>query len=311
MKRFFLYSIFLCLGLIRTFAQDDCVMPMMVLVPEQNEELSPNTESSLETKLRQLVTQNGMDGGAKFSNFSLVANITENNKEIISGIRPLVTLSLNLELFVGNNFTGEKFVSTVISLSGSGRTVQRAYSAALSKINPQNKDLIAFLVNGKKKVIAYYDHQLTNIIRQAESFSTKREYEEALCLLSSVPMCCNKYDEVEKAMLAVWQEYVNYDCALKLAKARSVWNAGQNRESADIAGAYLATIDPASDCYADVIVLADDIYKRIGDEWDFYKELISGEVALEQARIEAMRAIGVAYGENQKANTISEHWIVR
>ncbi len=261
--------------------------------------------------MRQLVTQNGMDGGVKFSNFGIVANITENSKDILSGLRPLVTLSLNLELFVGNNFTGEKFSSISIPLSGSGRTEQKAYTTALAKINPANKELVSFLASAKKKVVAYYESQLPNVIRQAESYSLKREYEEALCLLSSVPVCCSGYEDVEKTMLAIWQEYVNYDCALKLAKARSVWNAGQDKASAELAGAYLATIDPASSCYGDVIALADDIYKRIGDDWEFYKELKRGDVALEQARIEAMRAIGVAYGENQKAKTISEHWIVR
>lgn len=306
-----IFSILLCVGLSKVCAQADCVIPMMVLVPEQNNELSSNTEATLETKMRQLVTQNGMDGGVKFSNFGIVANITENSKDILSGLRPLVTLSLNLELFVGNNFTGEKFSSISIPLSGSGRTEQKAYTTALAKINPANKELVSFLASAKKKVVAYYESQFPNVIRQAESYSLKREYEEALCLLSSVPVCCSGYEDVEKTMLAIWQEYVNYDCALKLAKARSVWNAGQDKASAELAGAYLATIDPASSCYGDVIALADDIYKRIGDDWEFYKELKRGDVALEQARIEAMRAIGVAYGENQKAKTISEHWIVR
>lgn len=310
MKKF-VFSILLCIGLLRGYAQTDCIIPMMVLVPEQNNELSSNAEATLETKMRQLVTLNGMDGGVKFSNFSIVASITENNKDILSGLRPLTTLSLSLELFVGNNFTGEKFASVSVPLSGSGRTEQKAYSTALAQINPANKELVSFLSEAKKKIVEYYEIQLTGIIRQAESYSMKHEYEEALCLLSSVPVCCSKYDDVEKAMLTVWQEYVNYDCALKLAKARSVWNAGQDRESADLAGAYLATVDPASSCYGDVIALADDIYKRIGDEWNFYKELKRGEVSLEQSRIEAMRAIGVAYGENQKAKTISEHWIVR
>ena len=50
-------------------AQSDCVVPMMVLVPEQVEELAPMAETKLESKIRQVVTKNGMDGGARFSNF--------------------------------------------------------------------------------------------------------------------------------------------------------------------------------------------------------------------------------------------------
>lgn len=310
MKRI-IFSILLCAGLSKVCAQADCVIPMTVLVPEQNTELSSNAKTTLESKIRQLVTQNGMEGGVKFSNFSIVACVTENNKEILSGLRPLTALSLNLELFVGNNFTGEKFASATIALSGSGSTPQKAYSNAFAKINSTNRELVSFLTNAKKKVLAYYESHLPNIIRQADSYSVKREYEEALCLLSSVPACCNNYNDIEKAMLNIWQKYVNYDCAIKLAKARAVWNAGQDKESALLAGAYLSTIDPASSCYGEVKALSDDIYKLIGDEWDFYKELIRGEVALEQSRIDAMRAIGVAYGQNQKTKNISEHWIVK
>ena len=35
------------------------------------------------------------------------------------------------------------------------------------------------------------------------------------------------------------------------------------------------------------------------------------EVDLKKLEIEAIRAIGVAFGENQKAKTYNDHWIVR
>ena len=43
-----------------------------------------------------------MDGGARFSNFCIVAKLVEGEKEVTSGLRPLVTLITELELFVGN-----------------------------------------------------------------------------------------------------------------------------------------------------------------------------------------------------------------
>ena len=292
-------------------AQDDCIIPMMVLVPQQVESLAPMAQSKLESRLRQIVTQNGMDGGAQFANFCVVANLTEGSKEVTSGLRPLVTLTCELELYVGNNYTGDKFASTSITLNGAGANDSKAYTTAFGSISTNNIQIQRFLKDAKRKLNEYYETQIPNILRQAKGFSIRREYEEALCLLTSVPTCCSRYAEVEQCMLEIYQQYVDYDCAVKVNKARAIWNASQDKEGAILAGAYLASIDPASSCWADALALAETIRTRIGDEWEFSKELMRDSVMLEKAKIEAIRAIGVAYGQNQKALTVRENWFVR
>lgn len=292
-------------------AQSDCIVPMMVLVPQQVDSLAPMAQTKLESKLRQIVTINGMEGGALFSNFCIVANLVEGSKEVTSGLRPLVTVTTDLELFVGNNYTGEKFASTSITLNGAGRNESKAYSSAFGGITTGNAQMQKFLKDAKQKVNQYYETQVPNIITQAQGFAIRREYEEALCLLTSVPTCCSKYTEVKRCMLEIYQQYVDYDCTVKVSKARAIWNANQNREGAAFAGAYLASIDPASSCWDDALALAELIRTRIGDDWEFSKELIRDSVMLEKAKIEAIRAIGVAYGQNQKALTVRENWFVR
>ena len=292
-------------------AQNDCVIPMMVLVPEQVDTLAPMAQTKLESKMRQIVTMNGMEGGASFSNFCIVANLVEGSKEVTSGLRPLVTITTDLELFVGNNYTGEKFASTVITLNGAGRNESKAYGSAFGGITTGNAQIQKFLKDAKLKVNQYYETQVPNIITQARGFAIRRDFEEALCLLTSVPTCCSKYPEVERCMLEIYQQYVDYDCAVKVNKARAIWNASQDKEGAALAGAYLASIDPASSCWEDALALAESISTRIGDDWEFSKELMRDSVMLEKAKIEAIRAIGVAFGQNQKALTVRENWFVR
>lgn len=311
MKKIFLWWAAFLVGCLPMLAQGDCVIPMMVLVPEQAEGIPSTAQATLETRLRQMVTQGGMEGGAKFANFCVVANTVEASKEQVSGLRPVVALTIELDLFVGNNYTGEKFASTTITLNGAGRSEAKAYSAAFGSINSGNAQMQAFLKEAKKKVYEYYEAQMADIILQAKKFAALHEYEEALCLLASVPTCCSRYADVEQCLLSVFQAYIDYDCATKVAKARAIWNATQNEEGAALAGAYLMAMDPSSSCWDDALTLAETIRQRIGDEWEFAKELQRDAVQLERARIEAMRAIGVAYGENQKAKTINEHWIVR
>ena len=292
-------------------AQNDCVIPMMVLVPQQVDALSPMAQSKLESRLRQIVTQNGMDGGVQFANFCVVANLTEGSKEVVGGLRPLVTLTCELELYVGNNYTGDKFASTSIVLNGAGNNESKAYTAAFGSISTSNAQIQKFLKEAKRKVSEYYETQVPNILRQAKGFSIRREYEEALCLLTSVPTCCGRYADVEQCMLEIYQQYVDYDCAVKVNKGRAIWNATQNKEGAILAGAYLASIDPASSCWSDALSLAETIRARIGDDWEFSKELMRDAVMLEKNKIEAIRAIGVAFGQNQKAITVRENWFVR
>lgn len=308
MKRLSILFAALTLAVGGIVAKDECTIPMMVLV--QNDAATV-AGSTLHTRLRQAVTQNGMEGGAKFSDFSIVANAIYGDKALLQGSRPLVTITIELELFVGNNHTGEKFASTSMTLSGAGRNEAKACAAAFAAISAQNKELQDFLVTAKKKISDYYDAHSNDIISRAQAAAAHHEYEEALCLLSSVPTCSKHYNDIEKCMLKVWNESVDYDCETKLNMARNVWNASQDKEGAKQAGDILTSISPSAACFGEAKALAEEIRKRIGEDWQFEKDMQKEEQAIEKANIEAIRAIGIAYGENQKATTINEHWIAR
>ena len=316
MKKIVLTWALLALSTLGILAQAQCDLPLMIVVPDQTVDLSPMVKSRLTGKIRQAVTENGMAGGARYSNFCIVANLTETSKQVTSGLRPLITVTTALELFVANTRTGEKFGSTAVNVSGAGQNDKQAYMAAISSLNPSNTALQSFLKATKKKIVTYYDSQADNIIRQAKQLSTNQDFEQAMFLLTSIPTCISKYDAVETAIQSTFQSFVNQDCTVKINKARQAWNATQNREGAKVAGAYLAAINPASQCFDEVTELADEIRERIGEEWEwakdlkeFSKEMARSEVELEKMRIEAARAIGEAYAENQKDVIINQNFI--
>ena len=316
MKKMVLTWALLALSTLGIRAQAQCEFPLTIVIPDQAVELSPMAKSQLTSKIRQAVTQNGMAGGTRFSNFCIVANLVETSKNLTSGLRPLVTVTMGLELYVANTRTGDKFGSTSLNLSGAGQNEKLAHMASISSLNPQNTALQSFMKATKKKIMSYYDGQTNNIIRQAKSLSTKQDFEQAMFLLTSIPTCINNYDDVEAAILSSFQTYLNQDCAGKINKARHAWNASQDREGAKIAGAYLAAINPAAQCYDDAMELADEIRERIGEEWEwakdlkeFGKEMARSQVELEKMRIEAARAIGEAYAENQPDITINQNFI--
>ena len=297
-------------------AQDNCVFPMTILISDHVADVSASAPSQLVSKVRQIVTQNGMSGGVQYSNFCIVANLIEGTKNVTSGLRPLVTVSVDLELSIGNAFTGDRFASTAVTLNGAGPNEGRAYTAALASINANNPQLQQFMKSAKQKITKYYESQTGNIIRKAKSLSGQQNFEEALYLLTSIPTCINNYDEVERATLSIFQAYLDLDCTAKVNKARAVWAASQNREGGKLAGAFLAAINPASSCSDDAQALIDEISQRIGEEWEwakdlkeFSKEMARSSVELERMRIEASRAIGEAWANNQQPVTINQNWL--
>lgn len=312
MRKAIILLLGLAIGLGKMQAQTDgCKVPMMLLVANSDKEVPASAQEIIETRLRQALTKSGIEGGAKFSNFTLVANMLSSGKEIVAGSRPVIAVNAEMEVFVGNNFTGEKFASFTLPLAGAGNSEAKAYAAAFQKVNGRNVDLQNFLKETTQKINEYYETQLPSILALAKTYCTKNEFEEALCILSSVPPCCSKYDDVQDLMRIVWANYVEYDCAVKVNKARTIWMANQTVEGANLAGVYLAAISPDADCMGDAKALEEQIRARIGDEWEFAKEMARSEVDLKKLEIEAIRAIGVAFGENQKAKTYNDHWIVR
>ena len=316
MKKMVLTWALLALSTLGIRAQSQCEFPLTIVIPDQAVELSPMAVTQLTSKIRQAVTLNGMTGGTRYSNFCIVANLVETSKHMTGGLRPLVAVTTGLELSISNTRSGDSFGSTYVNLSGAGQNDKLAYMASISSLNPQNTALQSFLKATKKKIVAYYENQTNNIIRQAKSLSTKQDFEQAMYLLTTIPTCISNYDAVEDAILSTFQTFVDQDCTSKINKARQAWNASQDRDGAKIAGAYLAAINPTAQCFDEAEELADEIKERIGEEWEwakdlkeFGKEMARSQVELEKMRIEAARAIGEAYAENQPDITINQNYI--
>ncbi len=285
----------------------DCVIPMDVTIID---ELPEASYKSLYDKLSKVITMDGVEGGY-YSLFTVLASIEEVQEETIAGVRPTYLKVINLNLSIGNKKTGERFNNISIRLTGSGTTEARAYNACFMNLNNSNKDIANMLQNSKNKIMSYYNSQITNIIAESNKLSSQNMFEDALCILASIPTCCNDYAMVQKKLNAVFIKYSEYDCAEKIQKARAIWAANQSEASAIAAGAYLAAVSPTASCNKEAVQLQNEIRARMGEEWELQKHIIKSSISQESERIAAARAIGVAFGQNQKTKTYNNNWIVR
>lgn len=221
--------------------------------------------------------------------------------------------TLQFDLFIGDGMTGTLFASTQVEAKGVGNTKDKAYLQALKALNPRSPALKQFVIEGKEKIIDYYDKNGEAIIQRAESLAQSQKYDEALFELSAIPVECTAlYQRACTLMQDFYTKQINEEGAQLLAQARAEWNAGQDREAADRAGAILGGINPQSSAYAAAQQLHNEISARIRQldarEWAFKMQEQKNAQDLAMAEINAARDVAVAYAKNQPTPVYNIYW---
>lgn len=273
------------------------------VVSDQIEGLPPSAQSSLQNKLNQIATKNGMGGSSLTNRFIITANVVVLTKDITATAPPMQAYTLEVTLYIGDGIEGTLFSSTSVTQKGVGETETKAYMAALKNLKVTDPKYQSFIEQGKNKIIEYYNSKCDFILKEAEMLASQNEFDAAISKLVGIPEVCKDcYDKAMAAVQPIYQKKIDRDCKIKLQEAQGIWNAGQDINSAENAGAILSMIEPDAACFSEVQALnkkiADKV-KQIDDrEWKY----ILKEQAQESERIEAYRAIGVAYGNNQPKN---------
>lgn len=296
-------------GMANAQAQD-CELPVVVVVGEQPEEIPEAAVSVLENSLVRLATASGLNADFSFSDFILTAKIDVLGKDVLPGPPVQISRSLGITLYLGDVATQTKFASAYVETAGVGTNDTKCMVDAFRRLNANNADIQRMISSGKQKMLAYYDKNYKTILKEAERKAALQQYEEAIALAVSVPVCSNGGDEATSTGLRIYGQYRDKMNLALLNKARAIWSAGQDRAAAMDAGRLLSQIDPDAACYADAVNLANEIKKQIRSDIDFeMREKYKDNVKLEASRIEAMRAVGVAFGKGQQPKTTNITWL--
>jgi hypothetical protein len=173
----------------------------------------------------------------------------------------------------------------------------------------QTPQIAQFIQEGKEKIIGYYDHEGEALIKKAQYLAKQKKYDEALFWVALIPQQSKHYDAALAAGQAIYQQYINNECNVNLAAARQAWAAHQNANGAEAAGEFLAKILPDAACYGDAMALYKEIKGKVLDDWKFEMKQYQDGVDLEKQRIEAARAVGVAYGTHQPSKEVNIDFI--
>ena len=266
--------------------------------------LPTEAKSLLITKLNQITSNNGMGGSQANPRFIITANVNVGTKDIIAGPPQIVAQNIDISFFVGDAITSTVFSNTTISLKGVGTNENKAFIEAIQTINTKNKELLAFLEEGKAKIINYYNTQCDFIITDATTLAKQEKYGEAIYNLSLVPQVCKDcYSKISALTANLYQQNINAVCKAKLGQAKIAWAGQQDITTAENVLNILSDVNPNASCYNEILLLTKDINKKLIANEKLRLELAvktyNGKMELEKRRIDAYKVIAVEYAKSQ------------
>ena len=259
------------------------------------------------TKLNQITSNNGMGGSQANPRFIITANVNVGTKDIIAGPPQMIAQNLDVTLFIGDAYTNTIFSNTTLNLKGVGTNENKVFIDALKTINPKNKEVLAFLEEGKTKIINYYSTNCDFIIKDAQTLVKQEKYDEAIYQLSLVPdVCKDCYFKCLDTLTQIYQQKIDADCKVKFNEAKVTWTAAQTPNGAEKAGDILSTINPMANCQTDVTAFIKTIEAKLkADEkarWQFKMKQYADKIAMQKEQVRIAEEKGKrddTYRENQ------------
>lgn len=299
-----------CLTMTTVVYAQDCEMPISIQLDEDFTSVPAAASKVLYQSLTRMATENGLTTDATTTPFVLTVHCDVLEKKNLPGPPIQTVYNLGITFYMADTYTQKKFSTEYIELNGVGSGEVKSYTNAFSRINAKNGKIQSFISRGKKKMMNYYDSQYSNIIKEAQRLVSLQKYEEALAMVLSIPLCSKGGDEAAAYGLQLYTTYLDRMNLFLLNKAKALWAAGQDQQTAYSVCAMLARIDPDATCYAEAESLMKEIKGQVRNDIDFeMREKYHDKIELERSRIETAKAVGVAFGNGQKPTSTNLMWL--
>lgn len=309
MKKIFLIAA-LFLAVVSPVKSQECEIPIRLVLSEEFTNVPEAGSRFLYNSIERAGAQCGILTDLQTTPIIMTARVDVIDKHVVPGPPAQHVYNLGITLFLANVNSQQKYASHYIQVSGVGKSEQKAYMDAFKRIAPGNSQIQSFIKEGKRKIIQYFDSQYANIIKEASSLAGRQQYDEAITLLLSVPSCSKGYDQCMQKAEDIYVKNRDRLNKIILTYAQTAWASSQNAEGAREAASYLVQIDPESSVYAEGSALLAEMKKQVRSDIDFeMRQKYKDALALEKQRLECIRAIGVAYGNNQKPQTTNLTWL--
>lgn len=268
---------------------------LSMAVPDFDENFDESAAKALMGRLNQIMSKSGM--GSAASDFVVIPKVIIHTTDLIEGgMKNIYRIDGDLALEVMQLSTGNKYGSTSVSISGKGmRAKKEAVKDAVRKIKPTDPGLTAFFEETRNKIATYFLQNKNAIISKARAAASRKDYEQAIAILSTYPDGLEGYDDIDKELVSVFRKYRETNCEQALLQARSAVAV----KNYDYALELLRDVDPQSDCASKANALLSAINKEVRDaearERADLKEDKEMALELQKSRLNAARDVAKAY----------------
>lgn len=288
----------------------ECAMPVSVQLDSDFANVPEAASTVLYHTLNRIATENGFSTEYAASPFVLTAHCDVMDKSNLPGPPIQTVYSLGITFYFADTYTKTKFGTAYMTLNGVGTGEVKSYINAFKRINANNSEITTLINKGKEKMMRYYDTQYQNIIAEARRLASQQNYEEAMMMVFSIPVCSKGGKAASEYGLQLYTQNLNRVNLFLLNRAKALWASGQNGKVASEACFLLSQIDPEAACYADAQKLMLEVKAQVRSDIDFeMRQKYNDQVRLESDRIAAARAVGVAFGNGQKPTTTNLMWL--
>ena len=246
---------------------------MKAYMPDR-ENIPPESKKLIQTKLSQLITDNGIADNDSFNRFVLTAKVIVISKDIVAGLPQRISQKIDVTLMIGDVIEDKVYESVTIPVLGIGQSEEKAFMAAFKNIKPSNNELRAFMERGKEKIVAYYQDHCEEILKEAKSLASQQEFSQAIYTLSLVPNVCSEcYEACLSLSSDIYIQMIDAEGTSLLNQAKAVWADLPDKRGAEEAVSLLSQINFAASCQPQVNALMKEIttqMKKIDQrEWTF------------------------------------------
>lgn len=312
MKRVLFLS-FICLLTSVCHSQSDV---SFIAIVESQETLLGSSESVLKGKIYSILAEAGCQNDDCNSRFVIAVKPIVSSKEIVPTTPQRVKTEISLLIRIGDVKTGKVFKTTSITLKGIGLNEEKSLISCFNNLDKDNAQLSIMVREAQSEIENYYCTHCDEIIKRWINEANMDAYESSIYELVSIPNVCKTcYERCQQEAVAIYQRHIENVGQDLYAKARIEWMNGQNSEAANRVAAIMVQIDPRASIYPKVKELQNVITQKLDAEekreWDLYLKKDNDNQSFKKSIVEAVRDIGVAWGENQPqsiSRTIIRTW---
>lgn len=313
MKRVVLLLFISIINPIVCYSQSD--VSFLILV-EGSEVLKGSSESVLKGKVESFAADAVCQNDNCNSRFVIAIKPIVDSKEIVPTTPQRFKIEINLLVRIGDAVTKKVFETTSITLNGIGLSEEKALISCFNTLDNNREQLLVMIRKAQSKIMDYYCSHCDEIIKRCVSEANMDEYEYAIYEMVSIPNVCKEcYERCQQEAVSIYKQHIDKVGQELYSKARTEWMKGQNVATANSVADIIAQIDPRASVYPRVEELQDLISQKLNadekNQWELNLKKYKDRQSFKKSLIEAVRDIGVAWGENQPqsiSRTIIRTW---